>query len=107
VVPPAYQIVDPLSQPPEVIYYYVVETGNQGGTGTQTLDMVESATGKVFQQLTAPVTLPANSTNLLGWSGSGVPNHDGYAGAEELVFTTTFGANTVQGRAYLWMLPQQ
>jgi hypothetical protein len=105
-VPPAYSVVHPLSQP-LVIYYCVVETGAQGGTGTQTVDLVESSTGKVAQHATVPVTLPADSTNLIIFSTGGVPDNDGYTGAEELVFTTTVGTSTVQGRAYLWMLPQQ
>jgi len=107
VTPPAYSVVDPLSEPGSIYYSYVVETGNLGGTGTQTLDMVEASTGKVFQHLTAPVTLAANSVNLIGWSAGDVPNHDGYTGAEVLLYTTTLGTSTVQGRAYLYMLPQK
>jgi hypothetical protein len=107
VIPPTYSIVDPVSEPGVVYYYYVVDTANLSGTGTITVDLVQSSTGKVFQQLTGPVTLPANSTNLLTWSTGGVPDHDGYSGAAELVFTTTLGTSTVQGRAYIWILPPE
>jgi hypothetical protein len=101
VVPPAYPIVNPLSEP-EVVYYYVVETGNLSGAGTSTVDLIEATTGKVDQHISSPITLPANSTNLLGWS-TGVPDNDGYKGTEVLVFTTTLGASTVQGRVYILM----
>jgi hypothetical protein len=100
-VPPAYSIVNPLSEP-EIIYYYVVETGNTGGTATSTVNLIEATTGKVTQHLSGSVTLLANSTNLLTYFTS-VPDHDGYKGAEILVFTTTLGTSTVQGRVYLWM----
>jgi hypothetical protein len=107
VTPPAYSIVDPLSEPGIVYYYYVVDTANLTGTGTITVDLIQISTGKLSQRITSPVTLPANSTNLLTFSTGGVPDNDGYTGAEVLVFTTTIGTSTVQGRAYLYMLPQK
>jgi hypothetical protein len=106
VTPPAYSIVNPDSEPGVVYYYYVVDTANLSGIGTITVDLVQSGTGKVYQQLTGAAELLANSTNLIIFS-TDVPDNNGYSGAAELVFTMTLGTSTVQGRAYLWILPQQ
>ena len=96
VTPPAYSIINPDSEPGVVYYYTVVDTANLSGTATFAVDLVQSSTGKVYQQI-----------NLLTWSTGGVPDHDGYSGAAELVFTTTLGTSTVQGRAYIWILPPE
>ena len=84
VTPPAYSIVNPDSEPGVVYYYYVVDTANLSGIGTITVDLVQSGTGKVYQQLTGAAELLANSTNLIIFS-TDVPDNNGYSGAAELV----------------------
>jgi hypothetical protein len=107
VTPPAYSIINPDSEPGVVYYYTVVDTANLSGTATFAVDLVQSSTGKVYQQITGGTTLPADSTSLIVFAAAGVPDHDGYSGAAELVFTTTLGTSTVQGRAYIWILPPE
>ena len=101
VISPAYQVVNGYTEPGVVYYYCVVETENLGGAATNTVDLVEATTHKVTQHLSAQLILSASSTNLLVFSVE-VPENDGYKGAEIVIFTTTLGASTVQGRAYLW-----
>jgi hypothetical protein len=76
-----------------VIFYYTVETGNLSGPATSSLQVTEATTGKVVLSTTNDITLPANSTNILGWTTI-LPDGDGYEGLEKVSFTTTLGTQT-------------
>jgi hypothetical protein len=91
--PPPYYFVTPANEPP-LTFYYTVETVAISGPGTAALRITEASTGKVVQDTTSDVTLPANSTNIISWDGAIAD--DGYRGVDTVVFTTTIGTASVQ-----------
>jgi hypothetical protein len=60
------------------------------------------AGGKVILTSTDTQSLPANSTNLIGWF-TVLPDGDGDKGLAKVVYTTTLDGLTVQNTTHIWV----